>query len=403
MRPIVPPLERLVTIRRIGCAALVSAVMLSVTACVSLERGTGAAKACWQQGRQGTGWIRSGRPVPVNSADPWREPDSVGVSGYFSPESASELVLDRAYPGYQLSAGNQVISPPGGYPGFGGAALAGDDWTILAFTRQLPRTYLRTGGCPARFYEVRLSAAGRPGPLIPLDLGLPRWVAPVSVALTPDGGLAAVLVGFGHRWRIVVFSTVTGRTRVWAWHGPQPQYLGWSGDHAIDFVVTNLTGRGPAWQQLNVSSLYRLSVRVQAPRSKVDPFKVLVTRLTPPGSLARYSPWRIDDLTISANGRTAFAAIGALTDHRQTLVQAVLRLSAVTGKLSAVVIRPAVSSAVGNNGPPFCDVLWTDGSGSHLLAACGQTAGWINNGKFTEEARARRLVPGDYFNSPVVW
>ncbi len=208
------------------------------------------------------------------------------------------------------------------------------------------------------------------------------------------------MVRNGQHWRIVVFSPATGRMRAWAWHGPQPQYLGWSGDDAIDFVASRLTGRPPLWGRW-VSSLYRFSI--PAPGSRVDPFRLLFDGKIRSGSLARPSRWFVSDLTITTNGRTAVAAITSSQDERQIVIQAVLRLSAVTGKPLAVLAKPETTPAPGNDGLPFCDLLWSDGSGTHLLVACGLTVGRVDGGRFTELPEAGGMVPQIYVNEPIVW
>jgi hypothetical protein len=142
---------------------------------------------------------------------------------------------------------------------------------------------------------------------------------------------------------------------------------------------------------------------IPAPGSRADPFRLLFDGIIKAGSLARHSPWYIGDLTVTKNGLTAIAAITSSEDGRQVVIQAVLSLSAVTGKPLAVLAKPQPTPALGNDGPPFCDLLWSDGSGNHLLVACGLTIGWLDDGNFTKLPGASDMVPDIYVNGPIAW
>lgn len=157
---------------------------------------------------------------------------------------------------------------------------------------------------------------------------MPGYIQASSIALSPDGReLAAVVLG-PHGpdgpYRISVIATSTGRMRTWTWRGPLPRYLAWSGDHHVDFIATPQDGG---------SRLVRLSTSAPAQHSA---FRVLVGQFSQFGSLARWSPWWVDGLTVTPDGRTAFAALdGGDVPHL-----ALLRLSATTGRPLQVLARP---------------------------------------------------------------
>jgi hypothetical protein len=110
-------------------------MLVGLAACGSPGGGAPVSGGCWPPGSRGTGWIRPGPLVPANERNPWSTPNSAWVSSYFASDGRNDLVLNRAYPGYQLSIANDVILPPTRRVlGFGDVAVAGDDRTLLANT-----------------------------------------------------------------------------------------------------------------------------------------------------------------------------------------------------------------------------------------------------------------------------
>jgi hypothetical protein len=248
---------------------------------------------------------------------------------------------------------------------------ASDDRTFVAAASH---------GRGTSFYELRLGRTGVPKPLVRLSFTIPGLVRPTGLALAPDGRHLAAITNRGRNWDAVsVIATATGATRTWNWRAPAPKFgLGpefpsWSGDHAIDFVI-NQDKSGPELVRLSTSAPDRESA-----------FRVHAIGFSQLATLAKWSPWRVDGMSVAADGRIAFAAVtggrgispsGAAVPVRATLV----RMSATTGKPLQVLTRPW-ATPVGNS-DYSCGVLWTDASGRHFLYVCGSTAGRVDDGRF---------------------
>jgi len=359
-------------------AGLAIAALGGVPACGAHHARTAAALATG-----GTGWI-----APWRSLAPDAGPAAARniVWRNFTDAPAPLVVYRITSPGAPTTTVGR-ISPPAGYD-FVSVAAAGDDRTFVA------EAISPTG---TRFYELRLDGAGRPERLIRLTFTLSRWVPPDSLWLTSDGREIATLVVTKRRSSIVVISTATGRTRTWSWTGPQPALLAWSGDHTIDFVTSVLTGRGSAarWK----STLRDLSTSTAG--TSLASSRLLVSDFIHFQNLTRRSPWQVTDLTVSGDGSTAFAALtsGIGDGTRQVIV----RMSATTGTPLAVLTPPAIGWS---HDGIYCDVLWTDASGRHLLVACGPHAGRIDDSRFTTVPGLGSLGPTPYIpyvGSPFAW
>jgi hypothetical protein len=183
-----------------------------------------------------------------------------------------------------------------------------------------------------------------------------------------------------------VIYTATGRVRTWTWRQPRPQSVAWAGDHAIDFATAVPNSHDTA----RTSTLRRLSTT--APGTSLARAATLVSRFVDFGSLTAHSPWWVSDLQTTANGRTAFAALtsGSGSNTRQV----VLRLSARTGTPQKVIGIP--SKGVELLDGIYCDVVWTDGSGQHLLVSCAAHSGRVDDGRYTPH----RVQPATYVPFP---
>jgi hypothetical protein len=224
------------------------------------------------------------------------------------------------------------------------------------------RTFLLCG--TRQYWQLRLGDDGKPqqmsGPAgIPVAARNTGSGDP-EFAVSPDRRLAAVATATG----IMVLSLVTGATRSWtilpadghatglSWAGdryvafqfwPQPR------DHDAGGVRVLDTGSAAtaalAASQLIISNERKLADGISAVFNPV---------ITPDGSKIVAAAW------------TRFNAAE------------LAEFSARTGRLIAVLMPTA---PMPGHGSP-CQVLWTDLSGSHLIAYCG-TAGVVNGARFT--------------------
>jgi hypothetical protein len=333
--------------------------------------------------RAGTGWIPPW-PALSSGAGPEKAPNIVWLDSMGVQQSL--LVFRMTSPG-QPAVIMATIPPPRNEE-FIGVAAAGDDRTFVAASAV-------STGKPIRFYELRLDHAGRPGPLIRLRFSRPVF-AWSSMVATQDGEEVAGVVGGAGNPGVTVISTATGRVRTWTWSGPEPQHLAWSGDHAIDFVTNTPVGDGSRARLR--SSLRRLSTSAAGTGSNLATSRVLVRAFARLGSLPRQSSWLVTDLQAAGTGRTAIAALSS--GNGGATRQVLLHMSAVTGRPLRVLTPPA---AGWSHDGVYCDLLWSDGSGRHLLVTCGPHTGRVDNGTFTP---VRHFEPTQYLLTgfaPFAW
>jgi hypothetical protein len=239
------------------------------------------------------------------------------------------------------------------------------------------RTWYACGAAPddrtfllcdtGQYYELRLGDDGKPQPLsAPADIpaaarnngsnGDPVF------AVSPGARLAAVTTAAGG---IMVLSLVTGATRSWTIPSADgyATSLSWAGDRYVAFQFTS-----------------------QPSGSDAGGVRLLDTGSAATAALAA------SRLVISNEGKPAYDGLSGvfnpvITPDGSKVVAAVwtgfiaaelAEFSARTGRLIAVLIPPA--SMPGHGSP--CQVLWTDPSGSHLIADCG-TSGVVNGTRFT--------------------
>jgi hypothetical protein len=355
--------------RRIpGIACLLAVTFVSAAGCTAHQVRQPARRdipAASQSGHRSTGWIPPGPALPANIG-PAAGPNLVYLDtlGAFAGNRSLAVYRIRSFSD-TATAANAFVDRPS-CCNFVFVNAADDD-----------RTFLVTASAPGnttRFYELRLSQHGKPLPLIPLSLRVPSYVLPNSIALTPDGREIAVVTSRGRNgpYRISVIATSTGRMRTWPWRGPWPEFPSWSGDNHIDFIASS--------DQTN--ELVRLNT--SAP-TETSAFRVLVTKFGQFGSLARWSPWWPNGLTITADGRTAFMPITSDEESKHFSIPriALVRLSATTGRTLQVLAKPWVVPE--GNADYDCGVVWTDASGGHYLFTCGLRSGRVDNGYFTSK------------------
>ena len=217
-----------------------------------------------------------------------------------------------------------------------------------------------------RYWELRLGSDGKPQSMsAPADIpvaarnngsnGNPEF------AVSSDGRLAAVTTATGG---IMVLSLVTSATRSWTIPSGDGYATGlsWAGDRYVAFQFVSRSGDHDA-----------------------GGVRVLDTRSAATAALAA------SRLVISSEGKLAGGISGVFNpvitpDGSKILAAAwtsfnvaeLAEFSARTGHLLAVLI-PA-QSMPGHGSP--CQVLWTDLSGTHLIAYCG-TGGVVNGTRFT--------------------
>jgi hypothetical protein len=275
------------------------------------------------------------------------------------------VVLERIGPGAVLDpATGKVFStvptptPRSDFPWV--AAAAHDRTFVLAEQPQ---------AADLRFYLLHLAANGTHGTLTRLDVPPLRDAQIYGMALTADASELAVAwltaparPVSGH---ISVTTLATGATRTWTSAHGNPTTVSWAGDRTLAF----------GWQD-NIDQA-RSGVRLlDTAAHGTNP---LASRLVIPASFRAGRLSAPDNPLITQDGSTVFATMASGTKT------AIVRFSARTGKLEAVLTRPARSLS-------FCGVLWTDPHGRHLLTQCGTTQASIDGGHRTP-IHLHQLIP----------
>jgi hypothetical protein len=275
---------------------------------------------------------------------------------------------------FYLEGGWATVSVINGFTGQAEAAIAAPDWAgsfpWVGHTTWYPcgaapddRTFLLCG--TKQYDELRLG-----------DDGKPQWTsAPADIpvaarntgsngdpefAVSPDARLAAVATTTG----IMVVSLVTGATRSWT-IPPADGYatsLSWAGDRYLAFQFVSQPRDHDAGGVRVLDTGSAATAALAASRLVISNEGTLAGGIT-----GVFNP------VITPDGSTIVAA--AWTGFN---VAELAEFSARTGRLLAV-LMPAAHMP--GHGSP-CQVLWTDPSGSHLIAYCG-TAGVVNGTRFT--------------------
>ncbi len=79
---------------------------------------------------------------------------------------------------------------------------------------------------------------------------------------------------------------------------------------------------------------------------------------------------------LSPDGTVLFASLATGPHGTQTVIA---RFSAASGRLQAVLTRPAGTGAAAQ----YCGVLWASRDGHHLLTQCGTAQGAVTGDRYT--------------------
>jgi hypothetical protein len=283
------------------------------------------------------GWLPAGRELPAH-AGPQAAPYVVTL-GLGRTRGRIAAVHD-----WRTGKFLGQLRPPDGRC-FWQIMGASDDRTFL-ISVQGCYLFIRTW-----FYELRLTRSGHPEPLIPIRL--PKFLNySWNFALSPDGThLAYVSMPVSvprtrrpNKSTITIYDLMTGKRRSWYLSG-LAAVGGWAGDR--DLVISaEWNGRSPA----PFKAGYRM-LNTNAPGHRL-----LAARLIP--------AYDGGDPLPAASG-VMYSTLSPIIDG--SVWTEIARFSARTGR-PEVIFRP--SRLLGHE-YSWCDPLWTDGSGAHALAVCG--------------------------------
>ncbi len=226
-----------------------------------------------------------------------------------------------------------------------------------------------------RFYLLRLTAGGKPGRLTTLNVRPLHDAQIYGMAVTADASKLAVA------WQnypagpfashIDVTTLATGATHAWTSALGGALSLSWAGDHALAFE----------WQ--DTSRPARSGVRLLDTNTAAA--SPLASSLLIPASTRTATLSSPSNPLISQDGSTLFATMAAGAAGTKT---SMVRFSARTGTLQAVLTRPAGTSQA----QWYCGVLWADPRGRHILIQCGATQASID-GTHTTPIHLHQLIP----------
>jgi hypothetical protein len=246
------------------------------------------------------------------------------------------------------------------------------------------RTFLLCGA--RQYWELRLGDDGKPQPMsapadIPVAARNNGSNGDPEFALSPDRRLAAVTTTAGG---IMVLSLVTGATRSWTipLADGYATDLSWAGDRYLAFQFTSQPGDYDAGGVRVLDTRSTAAAALTASRLIISNEQKLAGGMT-----GVFNP------VITPDGSKIVAA--AWTSFN---VAELAEFSAQSGQLIAVLIPAA--SMPGHGSP--CQVLWTDQSGSHLIATCN-TSGVVNGTRFTPVNLHIPDTSGTDFNTDLLW
>ena len=288
---------------------------------------------------------------------------SGGASGVPAPTGA--LAGTAANAQFYLEGGFTTVSVVNGFTGQKLATIAAPKWAgsfpWARHTTWYPcgaspddRTFLLCG--KSRYVELRLGDSGRPvwtskPATIPVPARNTGSNGNPQFAVSADAPVAAVPISDG----ILALSVLGGTTRSWKLP-PSDGYatrLSWAGDRYLAFQLVSQAGvRGAGGVRLldtrsSAETVLRASrLIVSDERSPGEGITGIFNPvITPDGSMILTAVW------------TGF------------LVAGLAEFSSGTGRLEAVLVPP---THMPGHGTP-CQVLWTNLSGSDLIADCGVT------------------------------
>ena len=315
------------------------------------------------------------------AAGPAAGPGSTARSAY-----VAELVKSGQIPAYYLevtgtgpayvvvratATGKALGTIRPSVPGDGimGVTGAADDRTFILDEQPLAKRDSDLGREPHTFYEVRLDAAGKPGPATKLPLSLPKYGMLGAISLSPDGSKLAMAVqpftdggenlGSG---TVTVYTLATGQSHSWTGNGQVSlgqHDLSWSSDgQTLAFPWSENFPDG-AVSGFRVLDLAQGGGNLEADSHKVVPFYINGNTLgcTEAG------------VTMTADGSALICVGGRVVNpnaapDRQQSQSGFLEFSAATGKLLRVLGgRPWPSGDV----PPPLGVYWSNASGSLVI------------------------------------
>jgi hypothetical protein len=246
------------------------------------------------------------------------------------------------------------------------------------------RTFLLCG--VRQYWELRLGNDGKPQRMsAPADI-------PVAArnngsngdpvfAVSPDRRSAAVTTATG---AIMVLSLVTGATKSWTIPSGVGSVtdLSWAGNRYLAFQFVSQSG------DYDAAGVRVLDTTSAATAALTASRLIIGTNGKLPGGITGvFNPVSTPD-----GSKIVTAAWTSFN------VAELAEFSGQTGRLLAVLI-PA-SSMPGHGSP--CQVLWTDLSGSHLIATCN-TSGVVNGTRFTPVNLHIPNTSGIAFNGALLW
>jgi hypothetical protein len=290
------------------------------------------------------------------------------------PASTTAASAPAASAPFYLEAGWATVGVFNGFTGQKEAAIAAPggagSFPWVGHTTWYPcgaapddRTFLLCG--THQYYELRLGDDGKPqamtGPVdIPVAARNTGSTGDPEFAVSSGRRLAAVTTAAG----IMVLSLVTGATRSWTIPSADGYATGlsWAGDRYLAFQFVSQPRDHDAGGVRVLDTASAATAALTASRLIISNERRLAG-----GISGVFNP------VITPDGSTIEAA--AWTGFN---VAELAEFSARTGRLLAVLIPAA--SMPGHGSP--CQVLWTDLSGSHLIAYCG-TPGVVSGTRFT--------------------
>ena len=333
---------------RLPPAALLAA--LSLTGCANagasspIADGTAASAPFYLAGWQGTG------------------PLAVSVINGFTGQAQAAIAAPKDARSFPWMGGHREWYPCGAAP---------DD-----------RTFLLCG--THQYWELRLGDDGKPQPMTgPADIPVAArntGNGDPEFAVSADRRLAAVATATG----IMVLSLVTGATRSWVIPSADGYATGlsWAGDRYLAFQFW------PQPRDRDAGGVRVLDTRSAATAALAASRLIISNERKLAGGISGvFNP------VITPDGSKVVAA--AWTSFN---VAELAEFSARTGRLLAV-LMPAASMP--GHGSP-CQVLWTDPSGSHLIAYCG-TPGVVNGTRFTPVHLHVPDTSGTDFTGVLLW